>query len=194
MSGASARRPTGTHRGRAVVWRGGTDGPARGRRLRRPSTNSDVGWSGSVTVGAGSTVVTCSLRMPSRCNTTTGVSGARCSRSVSFTSDSTSGWSHCATSIGPAISTSSTARPSRTRLPRHRVDAQPRPRQVGERHPRHQLDDDGTAHRAMAQQRHGALGHHRAARLPVRDVVAAGGGRRRRPCARRTVSRSGEVS
>ena len=77
--------------------------------------------------------------------------------------------SHCASSIGPA----NPGRVGRERArvdharPGHRVDAEPVPREVGERQPGHDLDLDARG----AQQHDRALGNRRAARHRVHDLA-----------------------
>ena len=143
----------------------GHDGRGRARRAR-PSLDALVGQS------------------PSRWSTVTGVSGSRCSSSASFTSESTSALSHCATSIGPASSTVVDRAARRRRAPRRAIGSTPT-----RAHASSANDNPGTTSNAMparrVQQRDRALGDRRAAGHRVHDVVVRA--RRRpacRPCAR----------
>ena len=158
------------------------------RTRRRPRRRAMVRWSGTTRRGRARRAAPARRARragPRRWSTVTGVSGSRCSSSVSFTSESTSAWSHCAMSIGPASSTVSIARPSTTRASRrHRIDARARA------HARSANDKPGTTSTtstpALVQQRDRAFGDRRAARHRVHDVLRAPPPRRRacRPCAR----------
>ena len=94
---------------------------------------------------------------------------ASTSSNASLTSESTNRVSHCASSIGPAKPGRVDRERARVDHPRtgHRIDAEPVPREVGERQAGHDLDVDARA----AQQHDRALRDRRAARHRVRDLA-----------------------
>ena len=124
----------------------------------------------------------------------TGVSGPRCSSSASFTSDSTNGLSHCATSSRPA----SSARRCRAR--RRRARRRPSGRRRGAPTRGRRTTGPATSSTSTggvgAQQRDRALGDHRAPGHRVHDlaVLVRGGDQRVDDLARtRTRGRGGVV-
>ena len=199
MSGASARRPTGSHPGARRTSASASslasspvaDAPAAG-------TKSAVRWSGTTTrsTSASATAVIASSGRPRRCTTVTSVCASSRSRSASLTSDRTSGVSHCANSIGtPRSSCSgSSARASSTRAP---VDIGSTPRRD---HAASANDRPGTTSSAIvtaggrvAQEIDRSLGDRGVARHRVRHraVLACRGEQRRddRPVAGVEVAR-----
>ncbi len=121
-------------------------------------------------------MVTRSSGSPSRWSTVTVVAGSRCSSSASFTSESTKVLSHCAMSSGPdELGVVDGAAVDHARVARHRVDADARPREVGERQAGEHADLDLVARGGLVQQHDRALGDRRVPGHRVDDGVAARG-------------------